>query len=280
MFVSRRELLKFGAGAAALWTVGAQPAVQAKEQKKIPIGLQVYSVREAAAKNLARVLRAVGEMGYQGVEFAGYYNHTAEAIRKMLDDSGLKCCGTHIGLDTLLGDQFAKTVEFNKVLGNPYLIVSWMPESRLASLDVIRKTAALYTELAAKAKAHGMKVGYHAHGGDFKKVGDQTAWELFFTHAGPDVVMQMDIGNCIEGGGDPYAILRKFPGRSATIHLKEHGGKPGAPVGEGEVRWKEVFEICETTGGTQWYIVEQESYAVPPLESVKACLQNLRKMGK
>ncbi len=280
MTISRRELLKFGVGAAALWTVGAPHAVQAKEQKKIPIGLQVYSVREAAAKNLARVLRAIGEMGYQGVEFAGYYNHTAEAIRKMLDDSGLKCCGTHIGLDTLLGDQFAKTVEFNKVLGNPYLIVSWMPESRLASLEVIRKTAALYTELAAKAKAHGMKVGYHAHGGDFKKVGDQTAWELFFTHAGPDVVMQLDIGNCIQGGGDPYAILRKFPGRSATIHLKEHGGKPGAPVGEGEVRWKEVFEICETTGGTQWYIVEQESYAVPPLESVKACLQNLRKMGK
>ncbi|MCR4415547.1 MAG: sugar phosphate isomerase/epimerase [Thermoguttaceae bacterium] len=280
MTVSRRDLLKFGVGAAALWTVGEPCAVQAKEQKKIPIGLQVYSVREIAAKNLARVLRAIGEMGYQGVEFAGYYNHTAEAIRKMLDDSGLKCCGTHIGLDTLLGDQFAKTVEFNKVLGNPYLIVSWMPESRLSSLEVIRKTAALYTELAAKAKAHGMKVGYHAHGGDFKKVGDQTAWELFFTHAGPDVVMQMDIGNCIGGGGDPYAILRKFPGRSATVHLKEHGGKPGAPVGEGEVRWKEIFEICETTGGTQWYIVEQESYAGPPLESVKACLQNLRKMGK
>ncbi len=280
MNISRRELLKLGAGAAALWTAGGQLAAQSNQQKKIPIGLQVYSVRDAAAKNLARVLRAIGEMGYQGVEFAGYYNHKAEAIRKMLDDSGLRCCGTHIGLDTLLGDNFAKTVEFNKTLGNPYLIVSWMPESRLASLEVIKKTAALYTELAAKAKAHAMKVGYHAHGGDFKKIGDETAWELFFAAAGRDVTMQMDIGNCIGGGGDPYAILRKFPGRSATIHLKEHGGKPGAPVGEGEVRWKEVFEICETTGGTQWYIVEQESYAVPPMESVKACLTNLRKMGK
>ncbi len=240
----------------------------------------MYSVREAAAKDLAGVLKAVGQMGYEGVEFAGYYGHEAKAIRKMLDDSGLKCCGTHIGLETLLGDQFARTVEFNQVLGNRFLIVSWMPESRFATVEVAKKTAALFNELAEKAKPHGMRVGYHAHGGDFKKVGGQTAWELFFSNTVPEVVMQMDIGNCLGAGGDPYAILRKFPGRSATIHLKEHGGKRGAPLGEGEVRWKEVFEICETIGGTEWYIVEQESYAVPPLECVKLCLDNLRKMGK
>lgn len=279
MMISRRDCLRGGVGAAVL-AAAARLAPAADSKKKIPIALQVYSVRELAAKDLAGVLKAVGQMGYEGVEFAGYYGHEAKAIRKMLDDSGLKCCGTHIGLETLLGDQFARTVEFNKVLGNPFLIVSWMPESRFATVEVAKKTAALFNELAEKAKPHGMRVGYHAHGGDFKKVGDQTAWELFFSNTVPEVVMQMDIGNCLGAGGDPYAILRKFPGRSATIHLKEHGGKRGAPVGEGEVRWKEVFEICETIGGTEWYIVEQEAYAVPPLESVRICLQNLRKMGK
>ena len=89
-------------------------------------------------------------------------------------------------------------------------------------------TAKLFTELAAKVKPQGMRVGYHAHGGDFKKFDGETAWDIFFSNAGPDVVMQMDIGNCLGGGGDPYAMLKKFPGRSATIHLKEHGGKPGA----------------------------------------------------
>jgi len=280
MTISRRDWLRSGL-ACALAAAGPQLALAAAPRtKKIPIGLQVYSVREAAAKDLAGVLKAVGQMGYEGVEFAGYYGHQAKDIRKMLDDSGLKCCGTHIRLETLLGDEFARTVEFNQILGNRFLIVSWMPEARFATVEVAKKTAALFNELAEKAKPQGMRVGYHAHGGDFKKVGDQTAWELFFSNTAPEVVMQMDIGNCLGAGGDPYAILRKFPGRSATIHLKEHGGKRGAPLGEGEVRWQEIFEICETIGGTEWYIVEQESYAVPPLESVKLCLQNLRKMGK
>jgi sugar phosphate isomerase/epimerase len=94
--------------------------------------------------------------------------------------------------------------------------------------------------------------------------------------------MQLDIGNCIGGGGDPIAVLKKYPGRSATIHLKEHGGPKGAPVGAGAVKWSEVFELCETSGKTEWYIVEHESYAegTTPLESVKQCIDNLRKMGK
>jgi len=92
--------------------------------------------------------------------------------------------------------------------------------------------------------------------------------------------MQLDTGNCLGGGGDPVATLKKFPGRSLTIHLKEHGGPAGAPVGDGKVPWKEIFELCETTGGTQWYIVEQESFQTSSMESVQKCLENLRKMGK
>ena len=74
--------------------------------------------------------------------------------------------------------------------------------------------------------------------------------------------------------------MKKLPHRSATIHLKEHGGPKGAVIGEGDVPWKEVFELCETTGDTEWYIVEQESYRGSSLESVKLCLANLHKMGK
>jgi sugar phosphate isomerase/epimerase len=92
--------------------------------------------------------------------------------------------------------------------------------------------------------------------------------------------MQLDTGNCLGGGGDPVAVLKRYPGRATTIHLKEHGGPRGAPVGEGDMPWKEIFELCESTGGTEWYIVEQESYATAPLEVVRRCLENLRKMGK
>ncbi len=281
MNISRRDLLKLGAGTAAFCLSGGAKLAHAKPRdKKIPIGLQLYSVRHACEKDLPPVLEAVAKMGYAGVEFAGYYGRTAVELRKLLDQNGLKCCGTHIGLNTLQGDALKGTVEFNKTLGNPYLIVSYMPHSQLESVEKIKETAKIYDEVAAKVKGQGMRVGYHAHGGDFVKVGDKTAWEIFFENTCPEVSMQMDIGNCLEGGGDPYAILKQFPGRSATVHLKEHGGPPEAVVSEGDVDWKKVFAICEKTGGTEWYIVEHERGAGDPVENVKRCLDNLRKMGK
>ena len=282
MNISRRDLLKWGAGAAAMGLAGARPLAAMPElaARKIPVGLQLYSVRHACEKDLPPVVEAVAEMGYEGVEFAGYYGRDAEQLRKLLDQNGLKCCGTHIGLDTLKGDALKGTVEFNLTLGNPYLIVSYMPHELLESVEKIKETAALYDELAAKVKEHGMRVGYHAHGGDFQKVEGETAWEIFFANTGCDVVMQLDIGNCIGGGGDPIAILKRFPGRSGTIHLKEHGGPAEAVVGEGEVDWETVFDICEKTGGTKWYIVEHERAAGDPVDNVRRCLENIRKLGR
>lgn len=287
MNCSRRDLLKWGAAATAIWGANL-PLTRAFAQQagRTPrIGLQLYSVRNACEKDLPGVLKAVAEMGYQGVEFAGYYGRKADELKKLLDENKLRCCGTHIGLNTLLGDELAKTVEFNKTIGNRNLIVSYMGEDRMGTEEKVKATAKLFNELSEKVKEEkiadrSMRVGYHAHGGDFKKLGDKTAWDIFFSNVGPEVAMQLDIGNCIGGGGDPYKILKEFPGRSFTIHLKEHGGKPGAVIGEGDVKWKEVFELCESTGNTRWYIVEQEAYAGAPLDSVKKCIENLKKMGK
>jgi len=281
MSTSRRELLKLGAGTAALWATGLKPlaARVAAGEKKIPLGLQLYSVRQDAAKDLPAVLQAVAEMGYQGVEFAGYHGHSAEELKKLLDGNGLRCCGTHTHLGTLQGDELKRTVEFHQTIGNKYLIVPGMPHNMRNSLEAIKKTAALFNEIAEKLKPEGMLTGYHAHGGDFTKIGDETAWDLLFLNTRPDVVMQLDVGNCLGGGGDPYAVLKRFPGRSKTVHLKEHGGKAGAAIGEGDVDWKRIFDLCETVGGTEWYIAEQESYDTTPLESVKRCIENLRKMG-
>jgi sugar phosphate isomerase/epimerase len=286
MSYSRRDLLKWGAAATAIWATGTtlEGAEGKRRRREGPvkprIGLQLYSVRKDCEKDLPGVLKAVAAMGYEGVEFAGYYGRKAEELKKLLDENNLRCCGTHIGLNTLLGDELQKTVDFNKTIGNRYLIVSYMGEDRLGTVEKVKETAKLFTDLAEKVRSERMRVGYHAHGGDFKKLGDKTAWEIFFASTGPDVTMQLDIGNCIGGGGDPYAMLKQFPGRSATIHLKEHGGKAGAPVGEGEVKWAEVFQLCESTGNTRWYIVEQEAYDSAPLDSVKKCIENLKKMGK
>jgi sugar phosphate isomerase/epimerase len=248
---------------------------------QIPIGLQLYSIREDCARDLPGTLKAVAEMGYAGVEFAGYYGHSAQSIRKWMDENGLKCCGTHTSLASLLDDELPRTVEFNQTLGNQYLIVPWLPEERRSSSIAWTDTASAFNHVAEQLKPHGMLTGYHNHDIEFQPITGGLPFDLFFGNTKPEVVMQIDIGNAIHGGGDPIACLRHYPGRAVTVHLKEYAaGYDKALIGEGEVNWQEVFSICESTGGTEWYIVEQESYAYPPLECVRRCLENLRKMGK
>jgi sugar phosphate isomerase/epimerase len=248
---------------------------------KIPIALQLYSVREDCARDFPGTVTAVADMGYAGVEFAGYYDRSAAELRKMVDDCGLKVAGTHIGIDTLLGDQLQKTVEFNRTMGNKFLIVPGFPEQYRNSRAAWKKTAELMSEISEKVKPAGMRVGYHNHSIEFQELEGELPWDTFFGNASKDVVMQFDTGNAMHGGADPVPFLEKYPGRAITVHLKEFAKDGSAKiVGDGDVPWKRVFELCETTGGTEWYIVEQEVYAMPPLDCVKACLQNLRKMGK
>ncbi len=278
--ISRRHMLKMGAGAAALLATGFK-LNGAEMAKKIPIGLQLYSVRKQCETDLPGVLAAVGKMGYKGVEYAGYYGRKAEELKKLMDDNGLVCCGTHTGWGTIQADQLKKTIEFNQGIGNKFLIVPGLPGDRVKTVDAIKETAKIFTDTAAQLKELGMHTGYHAHGGDFKKMENGlTEWENIFDNCGPDVVMQMDIGNCLGGGGDPYAMIKKYAGRSLTIHIKEHGGPAGAVIGEGTVKWAELFELCETVGKTQWYIVEHESDPKTPMESIEKCLTGLKKLGK
>ena len=113
---------------------------------RIPIALQMYSVREECERDLPGTLKAVARMGYDGVEFAGYYGRAAQELRTMLDDLGLSVAGTHIGLDTLVGDPLAKTIEFNHVLGNRYLIVPWLPDEYRDSRAAWLKTAQQFND--------------------------------------------------------------------------------------------------------------------------------------
>lgn len=248
---------------------------------KLPIALQLYSVRDDAAKDLPGVLRAVAKMGYDGVEFAGYYGHEAADIKKVLDEVGLKCCGGHIGIDSMLGGALPATIEFQHTLGNKFLIVPGLSNERTNSKAAWLKTAETMNEIAANLKPHGMLTGYHNHHTEFLDMDGELPWDIFFGNTSPDVVMQFDTGNALHGGAEAGTFLRRYPNRALTVHLKEHSAtNETALIGEGDVKWDEIFNLCETIGGTQWYIVEQESYAYPPLECADRSLQNLRKMGK
>jgi len=286
--VSRRGFIAKSVAAAAVLASSADGASQEQKKKeraknmsrrRAPIGLQLYSVREDCKKDLLGTIAAVAKMGYKGVEFAGYYDRSAKQLRKMLNDNGLVCCGTHTGLDTLLGDNLTRTIEFNRTLGNKYLIVPGLPEKYRASRQAWLDTAKLFNELAEKVKPHEMLVGYHNHSIEFTAMDGELPWDTFYGNTRKDVIMQIDVGNAIHGGADPLPYLYKYPGRAITVHVKEFSKTNNkALIGEGDVNWKAFFALCRAVGQTEWYIVEQESYAYPPLECVERCLRNLRKM--
>jgi len=250
--------------------------------KRISIALQLYSVREDCARDLCGTLEAVEKMGYEGVEFAGYYGRSAEELRRMLEDLGLKVVGSHLGIDTLMGDQLEKTVEFNMVLGNKYLIVSSLPKEMRESKAAWIKAAHLMNSISEKVKSKGMRIGYHNHTFEFTPINGETPWDVFFGEAEPDIIMQLDTGNAMSGNltaDEVISIVKRYPGRAVTVHLKEFSAtNEKALIGEGDMKWEEFFRVCETVGGTEWYIIEQESYAYPPLECVKRCLENLKSL--
>lgn len=261
--------------------MGRAGPASAQRRPRTQIGLQLYSVRDDCARDLEGTIQAVGRMGYEGVEFAGYYGRTAEELRRMLDRAGLKCCGTHIGLDSLMGDELAKTIAFNKTLGNRFLVVPGLPAERTASPAAWRETARLFSEIAGKLRPHGMYVGYHNHTAEFQPLDGELPWDIFFGTSSKRVVMQFDTGNAMVGGAEAAPFIARYPGRALTVHIKDHSAtNDKALLGEGDVPFGTLLPLLRKTGGTQWFIVEQESYAYPPLECVEKCLANLRRLLK
>jgi len=257
-----------------------------KGKKKIPIGLQLYSVRGECQKDLPAALKSVAKIGYEAAEPWGYGGDKIEwlgwsgkDVRKMFDDNGLKCCGMHLATGALLGDNLSRTIELNQILGNRFLIIA-ADSQRMKAVETIMELAKILNDTAEKLKPLNMLTGYHAHGFDFAEVGGMLAWDRLFKNTRKEVVMQMDIGNCAGGGGDPIAELKQFPGRARSVHLKDFGGPPGSVIGEGKADWDEIFRLCETKHDTEWYVVEEGGRDGLGFDVSKRSLDALRRMGK
>ena len=248
---------------------------------QVPVGLQLYSVRKDCERDLAGTLRQVAQMGYAGVEFAGYHGVSAQELRRMLDDLGLRCAGSHVPFSALGEGELEKTAEFNRTLGNRYLICPSLPAEYRETADGWKRAAEALSRAAEGLRSAGLRVGYHNHSIEFRPLGGTTPWQIMLRETSPEVVLQLDTGNAMHGGADPVALLEECAGRALTVHLKEYSStNEKALIGEGEVDWERVFSLCEGGGRTEWYIVEQETYAYEPLECVRRCLENLRRMGK
>ena len=256
------------------------------ETTKAPIGLQLYSVRGECTKDLPAALKGTADIGYEAAEpwgFSGeetaWQGWSAKDIRRMFDDNGLTCCGFHLRTEALLGDNLARTIDLNQELGNRFLIIA-ADKDRMSSMASIMELAGILNEVTDKLLPLGMATGYQAHGFDFEQIGDRTAWQNLFGNTRDEVIMQMDIGNCANGGGDPIAMLREFPGRARSVHLKDYGGGPDAVIGEGEADWEEIFRLCDPSHHPEWYVVEEGGQDGLGFEVSKRSLEALRRMGR
>ena len=253
---------------------------------KIPIALQLHAVRGECAKDLPATLKGVADAGYVGAEPWGYDGTVlewrgiaAKDLRSLYDDNGLTCCGFHVSTSSLMGDRLARTIEMNQILGNNFLIIS-SDKDRMAKLDTIMELAGILDAAAEKLGPLGMSAGYHAHGFDFAEIEGSTGWEILFGNTRDEVIMQLDIGNCATGGGDPIAMLKKFPGRARSVHLRDYGGAPGSAIGEGEADWETILSLCETDHHPAWYVIEQGGVDGIGFDVPRRSLEALRAMGR
>lgn len=243
------------------------------------VGLQLYSVRDDCAKDFDGTLKAVAKMGYEGVEFAGFFGKTPDDVRRMLKEDHLRCFGAHVQLEDLQGDNFQKTVDYHRALGNKLLIIPALAESRRKDRPALMQTAQLFSDIANRLQTYGITLAFHDEADMFKTVDGEAAWLIFMKSVDPKVAIEFDTGNALEGGAQAAPYVAQFPGRVISVHMKDYSSKnPQVLLGDGEEDWKDLIPLLKGKAGTRNFIVEQETYPFPPLESAEKCLSNFRRL--
>jgi sugar phosphate isomerase/epimerase len=272
--LSRRSFLAFSA--MLPWAVSARAA------KSIPLGLELYSVREELKKDPEATVRAVAQMGYQGVEFYAPYFEWSESqtkqMRKLLDDLGIRCFSTHNDSSYLSPEKIGRARDMNLILGSKYIVMaSSDPKS---GLDGWKAVAEALNSAADQLESSGLKAGYHNHKREFIPVENQRPIEILAKNTKPSIMLQLDVGTCLEAGSDPVAWIRANPGRIRSLHLKDWSPEPAKGytvlLGEGAGEWKNIFEAAESAGGVEYYLLEQEGSRFSELETARRELQSFR----
>jgi sugar phosphate isomerase/epimerase len=276
--LSRRSFLAAAAAAAPLATAYAKA-------KKVPIGIELYSVRDELKADLMGTVRAVAKMGYDGVEFfSPYFDWSidqAKDVRKLLDELKIKCYSTHNGPGSFKPENVSKAIELNNILGAKFVVMA--SAGRVdGGLDGWKKVADTLNAAQEKFKPAGLAAGFHNHQLEFKPIDGTRPIEVLAKNTSKDVILQLDIGTCVEVGYDPAQWIIENPGRIKQIHCKEFSKTPGKGYkvlfGEGDAPWKEIFKAAEAKGGIEQYIIEQEGSNYTPMESIEKCLDSFRKM--
>lgn len=271
--------------------------------EKRPVAYQVYSAREEAAQDLNAVLASLKAMGYDGVEFAGFYGHTAEEVKAMLDNNGLVAISSHVPFVQIEEDMFG-VISYHKAIGCKYIAVPYLDDATRPGAPGFAHAIAVIDKFGRLMKEAGMTLLYHNH--DFEFINLSGMYGLDFLYeALPADVLKTEIDVCWVkyAGENPADYIRKYAGRCPIVHLKdfvgrkEEGSTPYALIGldENEKKDTQAFEFrpvgygCQnveevvTAGiesGAEWFVVEQDvSVGRTPLEAAELSIGTLKKIG-
>jgi sugar phosphate isomerase/epimerase len=267
-----------------LQSAALSAAALAAKSKKIPIGLELYSVRQELTKDDVGTVKAVAKMGYDAVEFYSPYTAwdiaKAKEMRKLLDGLGVKCVSTHNSSQTYDPGKLEHAMELNQILGSTLIVMA--SAGRVEGIAGWQRVAEKLNAGAEKMKSAGLRAGFHNHKTEFMPIEGKRPMQVLADETTKNVVLQLDVGTCVEAGVDPVAWIKSHPGRFASIHCKEWSKDPAvgfkALFGEGDAPWKQIFAAAEKSGGVECYMVEQEGSRFTPFESAEKCLANFKKL--
>ena len=241
--------------------------------------LQLYSVWQRMQENPLRTLEEAAAAGYDGVEFAGFFDVPAEEMRKKLDELGLEVCGSHTAID-LMDKDLDAVLAYNKTIGNDLIIIPYV-DPKLRSKDYYMELAAKMNDYGKRIKEQGFTLAYHNHDFEFVAYDGVTAYDMLVENTDPEYVkFQADMGWVSFAGEDTDAFIKKYGERIITIHVKQFkavGDPTGTEVDRGMVDYKPIVAAYQKLG-VQWFIIEQESYDMPMLESIAISSKALKNM--
>ena len=301
MHNSRRRFIKNSAITLAGATLFSGKLLAAKNPKEIT-GIQLYSVRDEMKKDPSGTLKQLADMGYKHVEHANYvnrkfYGYSVNEFKKILDDLGLKMPSGHTVMRNEhwdnskkdFTDEWKYTVEDAAVLGQQYVISPWLDESLRKNYDDMKRYMEVFNKSGELCKKSGMKFGYHNHDFEFsQKLNGIKVYDIIMQNTDPALVaQQLDIGNLYNGGATALEVMRQYPGRFESMHVKDEikastGNEKfeSTILGKGIVPVKEVIDLGRKSGGTIHFIIEQESYqGKTPIACAKEDLQIMKTWG-
>jgi sugar phosphate isomerase/epimerase len=239
-----------------------------------PLSLQLWSLRDLTKSDFADTMLKVAEIGYTGVETAGFGNLDAHGAATALRTAGLRCSGMHVDFDTLRAEP-AKCANDARLLGTDHVICPWWPPEQYSSGLACQRIGEELAAIGAQLRAHGIRFGFHNHSAELAVVDGRCVLDWILDAAAPrDLGCQADVYWIHVGGRDPATFLREQGRRIRTLHLKDE-----AEIGSGPVRFPDIFAAVDQIGAVEWYVVEVENCSTSPLEGVRRSFAQLKAWG-